>query len=107
MGTSKAIRSIGILVLAVAALAAVSFGSLAACRYFGPKWESARTDVYRTNKSYVEGTIRDLRDLKRQWATARDETAREAVAKLALHRAGELDWSNLPRDLQDFLREID
>ena len=102
--TSKTVLTIA---LVVASLGAISFGSLAAYRYFGPRWESARTDVYRTNKSYIEGTIRDLRDLKRQWATASDQVGKDAVAKLALHRAGELDWGTLPRDVRDFLNEIE
>lgn len=74
-------------------------------RHFGIMRESATTDIYRENKSYVEGTVRDLRDLQVQYVQA-DESQKEALKGLILHRANELDWKLLPDDVQDFLEEL-
>jgi len=75
-------------------------------RTFGTAYESARTDVYRENKSYVEGTIRDLREMKREYVTASEEH-QDALRSLILHRAGELDWDRLPSDVRGFLNELE
>lgn len=103
----KTLTVIGYLLLVTGLTAAVLFGPLELYKYFGPQWESARTDVYRENKSYIEGTTRDLRDLKRQWATTKNETGKTAIAELAKQRAGELDYDRLPRDMREWLKEIE
>lgn len=72
-------------------------------REYGTQIESATTDIYRQNKSYVEGTIRDLRELRLQYETNPEH--REAIATLFKHRAAEL--SSLPSDLRIFLKEIE
>ncbi|MHC4297953.1 MAG: hypothetical protein ACYS7Y_11670 [Planctomycetota bacterium] len=102
--------SVGGLLLAAALIVGVVFGGsylgLTVYRTFGTAYESARTDVYRENKSYVEGTIRDLREMKRDYVTA-DEGHQDALRSLILHRAGELDWDRLPSDVRGFLNELE
>lgn len=74
-------------------------------RFFGTEIESARTDIYRENKSYVEGTVRDLREMRVEYLKASDEH-KDALASLILQRANELDWDRLPSDVRGFLKEI-
>lgn len=74
-------------------------------RHFGIMRESATTDIYRENKSYVEGTIRDLREMQVKYVEAND-SQKEALSSLILHRANELDWDRLPSDVQDFLHSL-
>lgn len=97
-------------ILAIVLVVALVFGGswlgLTVYRTFATQWESARTDVYRENKSYVEGTIRDLRELRREYNAADDEH-KPALKSLILHRAGELDWDRLPSDLRRFLNELE
>jgi hypothetical protein len=111
MNTLKALfGGVGAIIVAIALIIGVTFGggylSLTVYKTFATKWESARTDVYRENKSYVEGTIRDLRDLRREYITA-EEGHKDAIRSLILHRAGELDWDRLPADLREFLNELE
>jgi hypothetical protein len=82
------------------------FLSLYAYQTFAPKMEDARTDVYRNSKTHVEGTIRDLRDLKRQYNAA-EESQKSGLKTIILHRADELDWDKLPSDLRRFLKDLD
>ena len=88
-----------------AGLFVMTVGAIQWRRYFGIMNESATTDIYRENKSYVEGTIRDLRDLHVQYVQA-DDSQKETLAALILHRANELDWDHLPSDVRDFLNDL-
>lgn len=104
------VGSVGAFVLVIALIVGGTFGAgylgLAVYKTFGTQYESARTDIYRNNKSYVEGTVRDLRDLRVQYLAASDEH-KDAIRSLILHRAGELDWDRLPSDLREFLYELE
>lgn len=100
----------GALVVVIALIVGGTFGAgylgLAVYKTFGTQYESARTDIYRNNKSYVEGTLRDLRDLRVQYLAASDDH-KDAIRTLILHRAGELDWDRLPSDLRVFLNDLE
>lgn len=74
-------------------------------RMYGTELESVKTDIYRENKSYVEGTVRDLRELHADYVKA-NESQKEALASLILHRANELDWDRLPSDVRAFLSDL-
>ena len=96
---------IGFIVLGVAVLVGGSYGSLALYKTFAPQWEDARTDVYRNQKSYVEGTIRDLRRLKRDYEAA-DESRQSSLRTIILQRSDELDYDKLPGDIRRFLETL-
>lgn len=96
-------------VLAIVLGAGILYGgsalSLHLYKTFATRWESARTDVYRNNKSYIEGTVRDLRNLRVEYEGASD-AHKAALRTLILQRANELDWDRLPSDLRRFLDEL-
>jgi hypothetical protein len=96
---------IGALVLLVGLVIGGGYGSLYLFKTFAPQWEDARTDVYRNSKSYVEGTIRDLRRLKREYETA-DESQRSTLRTIILQRSDELDYDKLPGDIRRFLETL-
>lgn len=96
---------LGFIMLGVAILVGGSYGSLTLYRVFAPQWENARTDVYRNSKSYVEGTIRDLRRLKREYEKA-EESQKSTLRTLILHRSDELDYDQLPGDLRRFIESL-
>lgn len=101
---------IGIMVLAFGLVLGLAFGApyiqLQVMRMYGTELESVRTDIYRENKSYVEGTVRDLREMKVEYEKASDDH-KSALKSLILQRAGELDWDRLPSDVRAFLKEIE
>ena len=96
---------VGVIVLAIGVVVGGSYGSLALYRTFAPQWEDARTDVYRNSKSYVEGTIRDLRRLKREYEKA-DESQRSTLRTIIFQRSDELDYDQLPGDLRRFIDSL-
>ena len=91
--------------LAVAVFAGPSI-KLMLTKTFGVAQTSAETDVYRQTKSYVEGTIRDLREMQVEYIKAEDDH-KDALRSLILHRAGEIDREDLPLDLQSFLDDLE
>ena len=96
---------IGVVTLFVGLVFGIPYLAAAVNRTGGVALESSRTDMYRESKSYVEGTIRDLRDLKMRFETA-DEEHKSAIQSLILQRAGELDWDRLPSDLRSFVKDL-
>lgn len=103
------LKVVGVFIACVCLLLVFAFGipaiQLSVMRMYGTELESVRTDIYRENKSYVEGTIRDLRELHVDYVKATD-SQKEALASLILHRANELDWDRLPADVREFLNEL-
>jgi hypothetical protein len=94
-----------VIVLGLAVIVGGSYGSLYLFKTFAPQWEDARTDVYRNSKSYVEGTIRDLRRLKREYEKA-EESQQSTLRTIILQRSDELDYDQLPADLRRFIESL-
>ena len=105
----NAVSTLLVVVIGISLIIGLSFGvpylRLKVMRMYGTELESVRTDIYRENKSYVEGTVRDLRELQVDYLKASDEH-KPALASLILHRANELDWDRLPSDVRSFLLEL-
>ena len=101
--------TIGLIVGLIGLVVALAFGgpylNLQVQRMWGTELESVKTDIYRENKSYVEGTVRELRALRVDYVKA-DDSQKEALASLIIHRANELDTDRLPLDVRNFLKEI-
>jgi hypothetical protein len=94
-----------VIVLGIGVIVGGSYGSLYLFKTFAPQWEDARTDVYRNSKSYVEGTIRDLRRLKREYEAA-DESQKSMLKTLIFQRSDELDYDQFPGDLRRFIDSL-
>jgi hypothetical protein len=94
-----------VIVLGIGVLVGGSYGGLYMFKVFAPQWEDARTDVYRNSKSYVEGTIRDLRRLKREYEAAED-SQRSTLKTIIFQRSDELDYDQLPGDLRRFIESL-
>ena len=103
------LKAIGAAVAVLGVILGVAFGApyiqLQVMKMYGTKLESVKTDIYRENKSYVEGTVRDLRELQVQYVQA-TPSQQESLRSLILHRAGELDYDRLPLDVRQFLNEL-
>lgn len=95
----------GVAMGAVALIVGLMFGSFYAYKYFAPKYIEVETDVYRESRSYVEGTIRDLRKLKREYEAA-DENHKSALRTIILQRSDEIDHDKLPSDVRRFVNSL-
>ena len=102
-------KGLGLVLLSGVALVGLAFGlpylGLQVKKMYGTQFQSVETDIYRENKSYVEGTVRDLREMRVEYEKASDGH-KDALKSLILQRANELDWDRLPSDVRGFLKDL-
>lgn len=71
-------------------------------RYFAPKQESVRRQVFEQTKSYNQGMVQELQNMQFQYEQA-DTAHRDALSSIILHRAADFDEDKLPTDLRVFV----
>lgn len=75
-------------------------------RYFAPKQEAVRRDVFKQSQSYNDGMATQLSDMQRQYVTTPDTNAKLILLSTIYHRYASYDASMLPPDLQTFLASV-
>ena len=85
----------------------LSGANLEMTRFFGTRMESIKTDIYRENKSYIEGTRRDIREMMVEYYAAETDAHKDAISSLILHRSAELDRDRLPEELRTFIESLE
>lgn len=75
--------------------------------FFQPMREDVRREVFEQTKSYNEGKTQDLVRYRLQYQRAKDKTERDAIASAARLQFADYDHTQLPPELQTFLKEID
>lgn len=75
-------------------------------RYFGPKQEQVRRQVFEQTKSYNQGMIQELQNMEFDYKKEKDPEAKKALASIILHRAADYDESKLPPDLTQFIDQL-
>lgn len=89
----------------VAMLALAVGGIFAILTVLLPAEEQLRRTTYEESKSYRDGTIRDLDNLRLQYLEASGDH-RTALAATARHRAADFPREDLPPRLREWLAEI-
>jgi len=74
-------------------------------RYFGPKNEDVRREVFEHSRAFKQGMVQELENMQFQYEQA-DPGHRDALADLMLHRAADVDESTLTTDLVSFLARL-
>lgn len=95
---------LGLVVLIVLAFA-LELGGLQWAKFFGPRRENVRRQVYEETKSYNEGKEQDLLRYHHEWMTA-DEEERKALEFTIRHQFADYDETKLSSELRDFLRDV-
>ena len=81
-------------------------GWLVVAKVLAPEAEAIRRDVYEESKSYRDGTIRDLDNMRLEWSRTEDEAARKLIEGVAIHRAADFPREDLPERITTWLKEI-
>jgi hypothetical protein len=99
---------IGLLVLiCIIALAfTLELGSLSWKRFFAPRHENVKREVFLNTRSYNEAKLQELLKMRKEYLLAKDETEKEVLASTIRHTFAEYDESKLPEDLRRFLYQI-
>jgi len=80
-------------------------GDLAIYKFWAPKQEAARRQVFEETKSYNQGMIQELQNMQMQYVQA-DQAHKDALASIILHRAADYPEDRMPRDLQVFVHNL-
>ena len=77
-------------------------------KYFAPKYEGVRRQVFEQTKSYNQGMIQELDNMRFQYLQA-DTNHQDALASIILHRAADYDMTLLQQknpDLYQFVQKL-
>ncbi len=96
-----------ILIVFVGFLVATGLIELEFYRYFGIQRASIRREIFKENKSYVEGMISDLAKYRYEYQREEDEKAKKAIADLIRTKFSNFNLDNIENDqLKRFLINI-
>jgi len=98
-------KALGITILILASIIAVSYFGLYHYKWFAPKYENARREVFENTRSYNQAKLQELSKymLEYQQATEGNKTA---IASTIRHRFADYKANELPYKLEQFLKEI-
>lgn len=79
---------------------------LASFKFFAPKYENARREVFENTQSYVEGKRQEVSKYRLEYLRAKDPAEKNAIRMTILQSTANLDLSKLPPDLEMFVRQL-
>ena len=74
-------------------------------KYFGPKYEQQRREIFEQSKAYNQGMIQELQAMQREYIKATPEQ-QESLASVIMHDYADYNDRNLPDHLRVFMSEI-
>lgn len=74
-------------------------------KFFAPKQEAVRRQVFEETKSYNQGVIQELRSAQIEYVRAPPEQ-KEALRTVLVHRYADYPEYKLPADLRGFLSDL-
>ena len=98
----ETIRYITITLLTVILILGISFFLY---KVFAPKYEQTRREVFEQTKSYNQGMIQELQNMQFEYVKA-DDTHKQALASIILHRVADFPEDKLPVDLRTFIQKL-
>ncbi len=83
----------------------VTGGDLAIYKFWAPKQEQVRREVFEQTKSYRQGMIQELQNMQFDYVKAAPEH-QAALASIILHRAADVPADALTHDLNAFIQKL-
>lgn len=74
-------------------------------KYFAPKQEAVRREVFEQSKAYNQGMIQELQNMQFEYVKA-DAEHKAALASIILHRSADYDVNKMPEDLKAFIQDL-
>lgn len=93
------------LVLLIALAFVMELGGLKWAKFFNPRKENVRREVFEATRSYNESKLQDLAKYRLQYIKADDE-GKAALRSTIRHMFANYDKDKLPVELASFLYEI-
>lgn len=76
-------------------------------RYFAPKREAVKREVFEQSKEYQHGTIQELDKMRLEHVKSNSSTVKTVIENRALRMVAEFDKLNLPEDLRMWIYSIE
>ena len=74
-------------------------------KYFAPKQEAVRREVFEQTKSYKQGMVQELQNMQFQYVQATAEQ-KGALKSIILHRSADFPTEDMPTDLRSFIQSL-
>lgn len=98
--------SLAVLVGLIALAFVLELGGLQWKRFFGPKHEAVRREVFEETRSYNEAKMQQLAKYKLEYERTTDLDEKEALKAAICTMFANYDDTRMPQNLQAFLREM-
>ena len=96
---------IQLILLILLVIFALSFFSLGWGKFFLPKYENMRREVFESTRSYNQAKVQELGKYKLEYDRASEED-KTAIASAIRHRFADYDDNKLDYQLKSFLQKI-
>ena len=94
-------------IIGIVALAFVlELGGLQWNKFFAPKHENVRREVFKSTRSFNEAKVQELVKYRLEYMRAEDDAEKGAIASTIRLGFADYDASKLPEELQAFFEEI-
>ena len=98
---------IGAVLALIAALFALQLLGLANFKFFAPKWQDARHEVFKQTRAFNEAVAQDLAKYRLEYLRENDPVAKKALLSVIVHRFAEYNPADVENpDLAAFLRDV-
>ena len=103
---------VGAIVLGIAAILGLTWivqgNDFFMYKYFAPKYEQTRRQVFEQTRSFNQGMVQELQNMQFEYVKTTDPNAKAALASIILHRASgyNLEDPIVPADLREFIQQL-
>lgn len=97
---------LGVLVAFLALLWILQGNDFFMYKFFAPRQEAVRRQVFEQTKSYNQGMIQELQNMQFEYIKTADPKAKDALASIILHQAADFPEEKMPADLRAFIQGL-
>jgi hypothetical protein len=83
----------------------VAYHDLLFTAFFAPKYENVRRNTFEQSKSFRDGSVQELENMRFEYIKAAPEH-KKALADIIRHRATEIPIDAMPADLSAFVNTL-
>lgn len=111
MEVKSIFKEVGIVIGILLTIFLLTMGGLINYKFFAPKFENARREVFENTRSYNQAKIQELSKYKAEYERANKEDKAVTIKKQILknivrHKFADYSDNNLPYGLRTFLKEM-
>ncbi len=103
-------KSVLIMLASIAALVVVLFllelGGLQWKKFFAPRHEAVRREIFKQTRSFNEAKLQELTKYRLEYMRSEDPTEKGAIASTIRLAFADYDTSMLPEELQVFVEDV-